>query len=166
MAFTSAYAQTLRAVGQAMDVWHFEDFDVESDEDCLFVRGIVRSAQQQKPSRLQAMFRKSRDRDARFLELRYTPEDVQRLEQEGQSKRRDPNGMPDFYNLSQILRTVGAYVDSKRTRMRKLYKRGMKLTLEYETAEGLPNIEEHTVSSFYNFFVHMYLHRQRESASR
>jgi hypothetical protein len=149
-----------------MDVWHFEDFDVESQEDSFFVRGIVRSAQQQRQSLLQAMLRKSRNRDARFIELRYTAEDVQRLEQEGQSRRRDSNGMPDFYNLSQILRTVGAYVDSKHTRMRKLYKRGMKLTLEYETAEGLPNIEEHTVSSFYNFFVHMYLHRQRQSAGR
>jgi hypothetical protein len=149
-----------------MDVWHFEDFDVESHEDSFFVRGIVRSAQPQKSSLLQAMFRKSRDRDARFIELRYTPDDVQRLEQEGQSRRRDANGMPDFYNVSQILRTVGAYVDSKRTRMRKLYKRGMKLTVEYETAEGLPNIEEHTVSSFYNFFVHMYLHRQRESTGK
>jgi hypothetical protein len=166
MAFTSAYAQALRAIGQAMDVWHFEDFDVESYENSFFVRGIVRSAQPQKSSLLQAMFRKSRDRDARFIELRYTPDDVQRLEQEGQSRRRDANGMPDFYNVSQILRTVGAYVDSKRTRMRKLYKRGMKLTVEYETAEGLPNIEEHTVSSFYNFFVHMYLHRQRESTGK
>lgn len=164
MAFAS-HAQTLRAIGQAIERSHLEDFDLESNGNSFLVRGIMK-LKPQKTSFLQTLLGKSTTRDAKFLELRYSSGDVQQLEQEGQARRRGPDGMPDYYSLSQMLRTVGAYIDGKRSQLRKVYRRGTKLTLELETPQGSPNIEEHTISSFYNFFVHMYLRRSDQLARR
>jgi hypothetical protein len=165
MAFASTYAQKLRAIGQAMEGSHLEDFDIESNGNSFFVRGIKRS-KAHPVSFLQALRGKSPTQDAKFLEFRYTSDEVERLEREGQARRRDPNGMPDFYNLSQMLRTVGAYIDGKQARLGKVYRRGTRLTLEFESAQAPPNIEEHTASSFYNFFVHMYLRRSGHPARK
>lgn len=165
MALESTYAQKLRAIGQAMEGSQLEDFDLESNGNSVFVRGIMRS-RPQRVSFLQALLGKSLNRDVKFLEFRYTSNDVERLEQAGQARRRNSSGMPDFYNLSQMLRTVGAYIDGKRAHLRKVYRRGTRLTLEFETAQTTPIIEEHTTSSFYNFFVHMYLRRTGQSARR
>lgn len=162
MTSASAYAQKLRAIGQAMEVSRLEDFDIESN-DSFFVRGIMRS-KPQKVSFFQALFGQSWHGDAKFLEFRYTPDAIEKLEQEGQARRRDPSGMPDFHSLSQMLRTVGAYADGKRVPLRKVYRRGTRVTLEFETGQGAPTIEEHTTSSFYNFFVHMYLRRSGQPA--
>jgi len=164
MSSPTTYADTLRTIGQAIDLWRLEDFDLENYDNSFFVRGRVGSPRQ-KLSLLQALLGKAHGEDAKFLEFRYTSADVARLEEEGQAQRRDPNGMPDFYNLSQLLRTVGAYVDGKPKRLRKLCRRGTRLTLEFETPQGQPDIEEHTISSFYNLFVHRYLRRSGHSAT-
>jgi hypothetical protein len=165
MAFASTFAQKLRAIGQAMEGAHFEDFDIESNGNSFFIRGIIRS-KPESVSFLRALLGKSPTQDARFREFRYTSDEIERLEKEGQARRRDPDGMPDFYTLSQMLRTVGAYIDGKRARLGKLYRRGTRLILEFEGTQVPPSIEEHTVSSFYNFFVHMYLRRSGHPAKR
>ncbi|MCH8055373.1 MAG: hypothetical protein IH857_04370 [Deltaproteobacteria bacterium] len=171
MVYASAYAQTLRAVGQSLEARHLEDFDLECHEDAFLVRSNERPPSQrsnvlqeilrapQELSILQVILRKLHRPRARPLELRYTREDVERLDLEGQLKRRDPHGIPDFYSLSQILRTVGAYIDLKNSRLLGVYKRGVRLTIECEQAQGQRNTEEHTIPSFYDFFLHMYQHR-------
>lgn len=42
MVYASAYAQTLRAVGQALEARHLEDFDLECYEDTFLVRSNER----------------------------------------------------------------------------------------------------------------------------
>src|SRR4029450_8671308 len=51
------------------------------------------------------------------LDLRYTAKDMDRLEQQGKAKRQNVASVPDVASLSQLLRTIGAYVEEKQSRL-------------------------------------------------
>jgi len=92
--------------------------------------------------------------------LRYQPEDLERLEQEGEARRREPNGMPDPYSLPQLLRTLGNYMGRREARFLTLSWSEEVAGLVYETAEGRRNVESFTLASIYELWVHMYLRRR------
>lgn len=172
------YAQPLRTIGQDLEMLHVEDFNMENNGNDFLVRGEA-NPPAQKDSRsedLQATgfwmpWRILRGGLADqkqpapespppvALELRYTPQDLDRLEHEGRARRNDPNMMPDPNSLSQILRALGAYVNRKDVNLLEVSKQGQSLTIHYETAEGSRNSEELTANSMYDFCVHMYMKR-------
>jgi hypothetical protein len=151
MAVVATYAYALRAIGQAMNEQQLEDFDLEIHNNEFLVRG-------EKKKMRKGILQKLR-RPPASLVLRYTLEDVEELDHEGQLKRRDPNGVVDFYSLPQVLRTVGAYLDLKNARLLGVHRRGSRLTIEYEKLAGKRSTEEHSVPSFYDLFVKLYLRR-------
>ena len=164
MTSASAYAQNLRAIGQALEDLHLEILDLQADGNEYLVRGRVEARRQDRHG-LKAAWQRLRGQDSQAAKFRYTPLDVDRLEMAGQLRRRDPNGMPDPYSLSSILRSVGASVDLMGARLLRVTKRNQWLTIQYETALGGRNLDERTVSSLYDFFVHMYLHRSNRHTS-
>ena len=98
------------------------------------------------------------------VELRYTPEDIARLEVEGRAKRKASSGAPEAHALSQILRAVGAFVDQKEGRFLAVKKEEQNLTIEYETALNRKVAEPFTVASLYDYWVKMYLKRRGRAA--
>lgn len=101
-----------------------------------------------------------------LTELHYSPAEIHRLEEEGRARRRNDSGMPDFNMLSQLLRTVGAYVDQKGGRLFAVSRHGSKVTLQYQVSEGDLTIESHEAPSFYKFFSEMYLQRGTDSSPK
>ncbi|MGH7830296.1 MAG: hypothetical protein ACREP8_08960 [Candidatus Binatia bacterium] len=171
------YAMKLRSIGQALEMLHLESFELESDgSDCL-VRGVfdptsygeLPEGRQQGP--LPGIWRRLRRQDhaqtgfspvpwsSVVLELRYTPEEIERLEREGQARRRDPHGTPDADSLSQLLRAVGAYLDRKGVQLLGVSRKGQFVTIRYQTVPSNRHEEELTPSYLRDLWRSMYLRR-------
>ncbi|MEE9605687.1 MAG: hypothetical protein V3V70_08955 [Candidatus Scalindua sp.] len=97
------------------------------------------------------------------LELRYTPDDLNRLEREGQAKRCDPNQMPNARSTSQVLRATGAYVNDRYSRLLGVIWQNQSVRIMYETALGSQEVDEIKVSAMYDFWVRMYLRRDKRN---
>jgi hypothetical protein len=178
-----SYGQELRAIGQDLEARHVKaQFHIECQNDEY---RVWTKAPEARESRLRSALRRihlpypsqSRPKGDTQLEdlgpsyfsganqLRYQPEDLERLESEGQAKRRDPNGMPDPYSLSQLLRALGNYVNLKPARFLALSWTEEFVGLVYETAEGRRNVEYLRLPSIYDLWVHMYLRRRNANIS-
>jgi hypothetical protein len=174
----SEYAQLLRAIGQALEVLEFGTFTMEFTGRDFLVRGsAVTSAEQEEA-------RAIRERVIRFvwealpgerapeaeiefamstwpakLNLRYTAKDMDRLERQGKAKRQNVAGVPDVASLSQLLRTIGAYVEEKQARLVKIARYGESLAIQYDTVDGERREEMVSAASLYEFWVQLYLQR-------
>jgi hypothetical protein len=82
--------------------------------------------------------------------------EIEDLSRKGKAKRSKPGRMPDFRRLSNILRTVGGYLDSKEAKFVELKVRPFSISLSYNDADGEQQIEERTIRSFYNVFLDLY----------
>ena len=92
------------------------------------------------------------------VELRYTPEQLSHMDDEGRSKRGNL-GSPDAHSASQIVRAVGALVDQKEARLMSVRKDEEKIEIEYESPlKGRVN-EDFTVATLFEYWVKMYLKR-------
>jgi hypothetical protein len=69
-------------------------------------------------------------------------------------------------SLSQLLRTIGAYVEEKRARLVKISRYGESLVIEYDTVTGETSQEEVSAGSLYEFWVQLYLQRSSGGKSR
>ena len=157
---------SLRAIGQALEALHLGDFELESHESYYLVRGeAVRAGRIQSlrqdvwDSNPPALWGKSRRPRPVALELRYTPNEIERLEQKGRARRKDLNRMPDPFSQSQVLRGVSHYIERKGGRLMKISRQDRWVTIEYETAQGDRTVERAAVSFLYRLFVRMYLKR-------
>ncbi len=174
------YAKPLRAIGQDLEKMHVQEFEMESDGNDYIVRGRAKAdppeeslgenlggcGQKSFWRRLHTPRQDQVDHDAatpsyKTLELSYTPEDLNRLEREGQAKRRDPNQMPNARSASQVLRATGAYVNDTSSRLLGVIWQNQSVRIMYETALGSQEVDEIEVSSMYDFCMHMYLHRDK-----
>jgi hypothetical protein len=97
------------------------------------------------------------------VEMRYTPDDIARLDAEELSSRKASAGNAEAHSLSQILRAVGAFVDQKGGRFLAVKKEDLTITIEYESALKRKISEELTVASLYDFWVRMYKRRTPRS---
>ena len=184
MIHTATYAQPLRAIGQTLEVLHVEAFEIESQGDNYLVRGRIEGPalekampQEVKESSLRVVWGKLRGRSpepsgpsqlppsSMGFHLRYSSEDIDRMEQEGQARRRDPHGALDPYSVSQLLRAVGAYVDHKAARLLGLSWRDQSVSLVYEAAQGRRELEVLRLFSVYDFWVRMSVRRSKRNPS-
>lgn len=171
-----SYAKDLRAVGQAAEALGIEILDLEIDGKNYVVRGKIGGSQ---PVDL-PLGRSLRDLLGKawsvlgvrartqpspsLLELRFSQQDIERLDSEGSAKRRNPSGMPNAYSLSQILRGSGSYVDHKpETRLVGVAVRDGQVSLLYETSQGERRVEQVRVDFLYEHWVTMYLRRANRS---
>jgi hypothetical protein len=75
--------------------------------------------------------------------------------------RKDPNQIPDYFRLSQTLRTVGSYVGNRAMPLLSLRRSGGMLYLELQERSGKKRVEEHPMGSFENYFLRTYLRRRK-----
>lgn len=172
------HAQLLRAIGQALEVLEFGTFIMEFTGRDFLVRGsAVTSAEQEEAQAIRERVIKyvweslpgerASESEIEFamstwpakLNLRYTPKDMDRLERQGKAKRQSVAGVPDVASLSQLLRTIGAYVEQKKARLVKIARYGESLAIQYDTVDGERREETVSAASLYEFWVERYLQR-------
>lgn len=183
MTGTMGYAQPLRVIGQALETLNLQSFELEPIGEDFFVRGsLIKSdvdlgheavsAATLKviwgkfPAAAPKNQKEQNEGSATVvspIELQYTNKDVERLEQEGQSRRIDSNRMPDSASLSQVMRCVGAYLNQKPARLVKLWRNPDSVSIEYETSLGSKLKETLVVGELYDLWVRMYMQRAERS---
>ena len=96
------------------------------------------------------------------VELRYTHDDIARLEEEAKGKRNASasGGTPEPNAISQILRASGAFLDLKEGRLLAIKKTDETVTVEYQSYRNEKVSDQFTVASLYDFYVNMYLKRR------
>jgi hypothetical protein len=149
------YARTLRAIGHALETLEVEVFELSCEGKNYLVRTRPKTIKDKWHQILKYWF------PTRFGAvglLTYTPEDVERLQQEGQAKRK--NGGTNPNRLTQALRAIGFYVDLKNSRLIKISRNDEWMKVRYETASGSCNTEEFNLSSLYTLFMQMYVKRR------
>ena len=158
MATQRFYDHHLRVIGQALEEQAINVFELKCQTGRYVINGTP-----DKPASLSAALKRWRTMGFKRgpRTLTYGAQDLDQLERLGRSKRVKPNGLPDFYNLSNMLRTLGAYLEDKNARLLEIQKRPMTITILYRNEAGSPNVEDRSIASFYNFFVEQYGKRAR-----
>jgi len=169
------YAQLLRPIGQMLEGLEVESFALSVEGDDLFVRGQRREKPPKEPEvktfrvLWQIVRRKQSEPEpaaaptSAVLELRYTPEDIARMEKEGRERRGMASGTPEAHSLPQIFRALGDFVDQKQGRLLAVKKEHEGLVVEYESPSKRKISEELTVSTLYDYWVRMYLKRRERN---
>ena len=141
-----------------------ESFSLTMDGDTVIVRG--RKHRNQAVENLSQrgfwqLFRSNRTAEVdewEAVELRYTPEQLSHMDDEGRLKRGNL-GRPDAHSASQIVRAVGALVDQKRATLLSIRKDEEKIEIEYELPPKGRVTEDFSVATLYEYWVRMYLKR-------
>jgi len=153
-----SYALALRAIGQSLEAQQTKDFDLSALET-----GFVVCENKPRHRTWRRTIRRNGNGKALDLsDVHYSVDDIAKLDQSGKERRRTPAQTPDFYLLSQTLRTVGGFIDRRGVRLLELNRRGSRLTLRLEQPEGHNLVEEHTVASLHSIFVGMFFDRQKK----
>jgi len=154
MVATRHYDEDLRAIGQALEARDISNFELKRLTDAYIISGVpeqtrsVRSKVRQWLLRLRS--------GSRAESLTFGLADVEKLSQAGRARRSKPGQLTDFRRVSNNLRTIGAYLDSKEVELVELHKRPISITLSYRNKAGEEQREDRTISSFYNFFLQLY----------
>jgi hypothetical protein len=161
----------LRPIGQVLEGLGMQSFSltIEGAEVLVHGRRSIKQQEAGSGSSLKALWRLLRgvdeksapERSSDVVELRYTPEDIARLDAEGQAKRGASGGVQDAHSLSQILRAAGSFVDQKNGRLLGIRKEDGSISLAYESDLNTKVSEQFAISELYDFWVKMYLKRSR-----
>src|SRR5262245_53977626 len=162
MAVDVSFAQWLRPVGQLLEPLGLESFALQVENDGVFIRAEKPAERRPPPPQevsLRAVWQALRGKKTEpiqepsprqeIFELRYTHDDIARMETEARSRRNAAGGGPEAHALAQILRAVGAFVDQKQGRLIGVTKEGQDIAIDYESALRHNLREKFTVSSLY-----------------
>ena len=128
-----SYALALRTIGQSLEAQQTKDFDLSVIETGFVVR-------ENKPRYLRwrrTLRTNGVGKPLDLSDVHFSVDDIARLDQSGKEQRQTPAQTPDFYVLSQHLRTVGGFVDRRGFRLLELSRRGSKLTLRLEQSKAV-----------------------------
>jgi hypothetical protein len=162
------FARELRALGQALEKFSFSAFDLELTSGAYLVKGMATSTDNLKFSFSRFVRELLRGSSARTtmtytgsqIDLRFSPEEIERFDVRGKINRQDASKMPDPYSISQILRGAGSYLDNRDvTRLVGISLKGKWVTVSYQTVEGRLERAQQDLEYFYDYWVKMYLRR-------
>ena len=152
------YQHHLRVIGQALEAQSINVFELKCETSRYLVNGTP-----EKPTSLVGMLRQWRSQGWKSgaRTTSYDLQDIEGLERSGRGRRAKPDGLPDFYNLSNLLRTLGTYLETQNAELLQIQKRPMTVTLLYQNDGGHPHVEDRTIASFYELFVEQHAKRAR-----
>jgi hypothetical protein len=154
MAASRRYGEDLRSIGQALEARDIIDFELKCLADLYIIRGTpdkgasLRSSVRQWLSGLRS--------GSATDPISFGPVDVEQLSQAGRAKRSNREQLTNFRTVSNILRTIGAFLDAGEHELVEIQKRRISITLSYRDKIGQEHKEDRTISSFYNFFLELY----------
>jgi hypothetical protein len=176
----TSHQLTLRAVGQVLDLLHVHSFEIEIDGKHVIIHGVTEKAESEVVikamgfGKLVKIFRRNgatgpkrrrREKAPRpftFSGMRFSEEDLDRLELRGQASRRNSDGTPAYPSLSQVLRALGAYIDHKRAQLTRISGRDNQIAIFYKMPFGVEKVETFTQTNLYDLWVHMYKLRRHD----
>ena len=179
---TTSYQLTLRAVGQILDLLHVHSFEIEVNGKDFVVHGVSEKSENEatfkatglnklvkifRPNGVTGRERQSRKKPPRpfaFSGMRFSEEDLDRLELRGQASRMKFGGTPAFNTLSQALRALGAYIDQRRAGLTRVSGCDNQIAVVYKLPFGGEKIETFTRINLYDLWVHMYKRRRQEGS--
>ena len=147
------YDLTLRAIGQALEAQSVIAFSLKGEG-----AGFVVQGESAKNRTVLALLRRGKP----FGQRNFSAQDINRLEHEGRARRKEPNRLPDFRSLSNILRAIGAYIDMNRGRLLEVCKRDQNVIILFQNQQGHPQLEERTTRFLSDFGIRLYQKRQRK----
>jgi hypothetical protein len=164
MATETSYGEDFRSIGQALEGKNVHSFELKRVGDWYILQGVPMardSSFRSKLHKFKLRFRSGSDPESLTLAL----SEVEDLSRQGKAKRSIPGRMPDFRRLSNALRTIGTYLESKQAKLIELKVRPLTITLSYRDSDGEKQIEDRTIRSFYNLSIDLYEKRiQAENA--
>jgi hypothetical protein len=162
---TLSYSQSLRAMGQALEVLRINTFTLEKSRDKYIVRNW-------EPSFLKNITEKvwgPADSDTILVNrtptepLIYTSSDTNRMEASGRSRRGSDSGQ-EGHNLSLALRVVGDYLDRHRAVAFDIAWARQSVTVKYQSPADGHKEANFTLQNLHDLGVGMYLRRSNRRA--
>lgn len=180
------YARHLRLIGQDLQNIQLESFNLECAGDSYLV--WVKSEESHDhglpllrvgKNRLQKLWRHNKlssrtiareESDAlaqtpSAKRLRYSVEDLERIEREQRARRRRQSDAADGHTLSQLLRTVGDLVGRRSERLLGIAWQELSISIVVETPQGRKEIDVFRPDNLYDLWVRMYLRRDHRATS-
>lgn len=174
------YDRSFRVIGQALEILNIQNFEMEPAGDDFYISGSVpvtanddilssrynsASVWGALPGRGDQLWSGKGSNLISFsrIDLCYTVQDVQRLEKEGRARRGSSQDSADASSLSQVLRSIGAYLNQKRASLCKISREADSLAVEFKTSMGSRIKETLTLKDLYDLWVRMYLQRSERS---
>jgi hypothetical protein len=163
-----SYAQSLRAIGQALDTLRINAFTLEKEGDKYIVRGWEPSVLKNIADEVwgsdnsgQTPFTNNESSDL----LVYDSSDTDRLEAQGRA-RRGSKDIQNTYTISSGLRVVGDYLDKKMAVAFDISWSIEAVKVRYKTAAGAPKGINFTVQNLQDLGVGMYLRRSSRKLAK
>lgn len=144
-------ARALRVIGQDLEARGLKTFDIRRNRD----RFEARCGYQAPPAPTPVL-------------LEYSAADIEELEERAQGSRRDATAPLDLLSLSQLLRSLGGYFDSKNVTLLRVCNSDSigaeaRFKIEGETERGERLTDERSASAIYDMGVNMYKQRGKLS---
>ena len=163
MAVKIPYDYQLRAIGQSLEAQRINVFELKCRGDQFVVSG--------KPEYESSLLAALREWQRRLRSeglnssLTYADQDIKSLERQGSAKRVRSDRLPDFYSVSNTLRTLGSYLELQGAELLEIHKGALTVTLWYRNRHGFPDCEDRSIASFYHLFLHLHGKRGRAAWS-
>ncbi|MGE5215431.1 MAG: hypothetical protein ACM3SP_00350 [Chloroflexota bacterium] len=178
------YSRHLRAIGQELEALHPSQFNLEFTGDAYLVWiNSNNQAESSKPllrvskNRLQKLWRNRTPPRTIGQEepyaisdsetgrrLRYSAQELDRIEREQSTRRRQPSGSADGHSLSQLLRTIGDFVGQRSERLLGIAWQELSIGVVVETPQGRKEIDVFRPDNLYDLWVKMYLKRNSRAS--
>jgi len=147
------YARALGSVGHLLQMRDLQAFELSCENREIHLR----CGYQKPPCSLP-------------VEMRYSLDEIQRLESEYQKDSIASSTMVDFYSLAEVLRGMGAYLNKKDGSLVKISNNEScmaagSVKLQYQTSDGDLKEEVLSLSSIYELCVRFYKERTKSSRS-
>jgi hypothetical protein len=159
-----AYAESLRAIGQSLEIVHVENFRLEKEGDSYVVR-----SESLTPARLWILsnslvedVRDSPPLDPKTTQLTtgegsfcYRPPDIARLDAQERRKRQN-HGITQLpqKTLAQLLRTLGEYLDAKEATTFHISCAPDSMSVDYQIPAGISERKDFTVERLYKLALY------------
>jgi hypothetical protein len=153
MAGTRHYDEELRSIGQALEARDISVFELKRVGDLYVIQGMPDEADSLH-SKVRQWLRRLHKRSTNDPMI-FGAVEVEQLSQAGRAKRSNSGQLNDFRTVSNILRTVGAYLDSREVELLMLQKRRISITISYREKTGQDRQEDRSISSFYRVFLEL-----------
>jgi len=170
------YARDLRVVGQMLESRDVVTADLVLVADTYIIQGRMKVSRRSgsllsllRNRIMPVKFRPAADAESQKLSpetviLRRNFEDIAEFDSRARCFRNKVNGMPDPYALSQILRSAGAYLDTRKgSYLVGIMLREKDMTIRFETASRRLEEMRQDIDYFYDYWVKMYLRRHKRS---
>jgi hypothetical protein len=179
------YARDLRAIGQDLENVGLRAFNLECTEASYLVwTRSGRTDVEASPllrlsrSRLQKLWKNKPQARTQAQEeyvtqpslppskrFRYSLREIDAIEREGKSQRRQGSRITDGHSLSQLLRTAGALVEQRGERLLGISWQELSVSIVVQTTQARREIDVFRPDNLYDLWVKMYLKRETRALS-